>query len=84
MIMWIRTQNKTKLVPIGNGGFYPEAMQRGIILTNVQGTDVIQSAVYESQERAIEVLDSIEVFINDCHRFKDDNMFEPIFTMPEV
>lgn len=77
--MWIRTQNKKKLVPVCNGGFYPEAMARGVLLTNVNSSECIEAAKYESEKRSLEVLDEIQSLITGV-----TNHEYVVYQMPEV
>jgi hypothetical protein len=92
--MWIRSQDKKGLYPIGAGGFYPFQNNddgRELCVSNVINSDdgYFPIGEYATKERAIEVLDEMELQLTNCISYGDEIARhrticrDVVFQMPE-
>ena len=77
--MWIRTQNRKSLIkPL------VEIWVSGVIVWAESNTNSFEIGRYETEERAIEVLDEIQRFINEFEfAVATDQECSKVFQMPK-
>ena len=84
MELWVRSQDKKRLMKV-NGLDYVEFGNAYII--NGYGTnecDNYDIGIYETKERALEVLDAIQTLIEEYYDCLDNKIvLAPVYQMPE-
>jgi uncharacterized protein (UPF0264 family) len=78
--MWIRSQDKKDLI---DASFFEIDSYKEILASTATVCDYMRIGLYETEKRALQVLDEIQQFIRDCHTTQNDRMFDPVFIMPE-
>lgn len=82
--LWIRSQDKEALRKVNMGVMYwTDIDNRNCIVNIDNATGYSIMGVYQTKERALEVLDEIQNRINEIANIDDANYIKAVYEMPK-